>query len=155
MHLERSLSYPWVKWILSKFDLTHILEPTFACMIYFSTSKFCPLQLLCILSSEIFKQCYAAAKPVILEPVMLVELKVPMEFQGTVAGDINKWVFSYFTEILDLFFFSFLFCFLVNQNIWVNPTIFYWKCYCSHLIGGKVLLLEMTRREMTLLLLPM
>ncbi|XP_024453981.1 elongation factor G-1, mitochondrial isoform X2 [Populus trichocarpa] len=37
-----------------------------------------------------FRQCYAAAKPVILEPVMLVELKVPTEFQGTVAGDINK-----------------------------------------------------------------
>lgn len=36
------------------------------------------------------KQCYTAAKPVILEPVMLVELKVPTEFQGTVAGDINK-----------------------------------------------------------------
>ncbi|KAL5794933.1 hypothetical protein ACOSP7_003527 [Xanthoceras sorbifolium] len=37
-----------------------------------------------------FRQCYAAAKPVILEPVMVVELKVPTEFQGTVAGDINK-----------------------------------------------------------------
>ncbi|XP_024032543.1 elongation factor G-2, mitochondrial [Morus notabilis] len=37
-----------------------------------------------------FRKCYAAAKPVILEPIMLVELKVPTEFQGTVAGDINK-----------------------------------------------------------------
>ncbi|KAL3743761.1 hypothetical protein ACJRO7_018947 [Eucalyptus globulus] len=37
-----------------------------------------------------FRQCYSAAKPVILEPIMLVELKVPTEFQGTVAGDINK-----------------------------------------------------------------
>ncbi|XP_077251338.1 elongation factor G, mitochondrial-like isoform X1 [Tasmannia lanceolata] len=37
-----------------------------------------------------FRQCYAAAKPVILEPTMLVELKVPTEFQGTVTGDINK-----------------------------------------------------------------
>lgn len=36
------------------------------------------------------EQCYAAARPVILEPVMFVELKVPMEFQGAVAGDINK-----------------------------------------------------------------
>lgn len=37
-------------------------------------------------------QCYAAAKPVIMEPVMLVELKFPTEFQGTVTGDINKLV---------------------------------------------------------------
>lgn len=38
------------------------------------------------------EQCYAAAKPIILEPVMKVELKVPTEFQGTVTGDINKCV---------------------------------------------------------------
>ncbi|XP_065873260.1 elongation factor G-2, mitochondrial isoform X1 [Euphorbia lathyris] len=37
-----------------------------------------------------FRQCYTAAKPTILEPIMLVELKVPTEFQGTVAGDLNK-----------------------------------------------------------------
>ncbi|XVF73478.1 hypothetical protein PTKIN_Ptkin12aG0204300 [Pterospermum kingtungense] len=37
-----------------------------------------------------FRQCYNAARPVILEPIMLVELKVPTEVQGTVAGDINK-----------------------------------------------------------------
>ncbi|KAG1334998.1 elongation factor G, mitochondrial [Cocos nucifera] len=37
-----------------------------------------------------FRQCYAAAKPVIMEPVMKVELKAPTEFQGTVTGDINK-----------------------------------------------------------------
>ncbi|MQL81474.1 hypothetical protein Taro_013921 [Colocasia esculenta] len=37
-----------------------------------------------------FRQCYTSAKPVILEPVMLVELKVPTEFQGSVTGDINK-----------------------------------------------------------------
>lgn len=37
-----------------------------------------------------FRQCYTAAKPVILEPVMTVELKVPTEFQGTVTGDLNK-----------------------------------------------------------------
>jgi elongation factor G len=36
------------------------------------------------------QQCYAASRPVILEPVMLVELKVPTEFQGAVAGDLNK-----------------------------------------------------------------
>lgn len=39
------------------------------------------------------EQCYTAARPVILEPVMLVELKAPIEFQGTVTGDINKYVF--------------------------------------------------------------
>lgn len=37
-----------------------------------------------------FRQCYAASRPVILEPFMLVEMKVPTEFQGVVAGDINK-----------------------------------------------------------------
>ncbi|KAD3069240.1 hypothetical protein R6Q59_016716 [Mikania micrantha] len=37
-----------------------------------------------------FRQCYAKCKPVILEPVMSVELKVPTEFQGTVAGDLNR-----------------------------------------------------------------
>lgn len=37
-----------------------------------------------------FRQCYTAARPVILEPIMLVELKAPTEFQGTVTGDINK-----------------------------------------------------------------
>ncbi|KAK1400693.1 Elongation factor G, mitochondrial [Heracleum sosnowskyi] len=37
-----------------------------------------------------FRQCYTAARPVILEPVMLVELKVPTEYQGTVTGDLNK-----------------------------------------------------------------
>ncbi|KAL4392921.1 hypothetical protein AHAS_Ahas02G0000300 [Arachis hypogaea] len=37
-----------------------------------------------------FIQCYTASRPFILEPVMLVELKVPTEFQGAFAGDINK-----------------------------------------------------------------
>ncbi|TVU10649.1 hypothetical protein EJB05_44193 [Eragrostis curvula] len=37
-----------------------------------------------------FRQCYVAARPVILEPVMKVELKFPTEFQGTVTGDMNK-----------------------------------------------------------------
>ncbi|KAI4320558.1 hypothetical protein MLD38_034026 [Melastoma candidum] len=37
-----------------------------------------------------FRQCYSAARPVTLEPIMLVDLKVPTEFQGSVAGDINK-----------------------------------------------------------------
>lgn len=37
-----------------------------------------------------FRQCYEAAGPVILEPVMTVEVKAPVEFQGTVIGNINK-----------------------------------------------------------------
>ncbi|XP_057533810.1 elongation factor G-1, mitochondrial [Amaranthus tricolor] len=37
-----------------------------------------------------FRQCYTKAKPVVLEPIMLVEVKVPTEFQGSVTGDINK-----------------------------------------------------------------
>ncbi|KAF7150583.1 hypothetical protein RHSIM_Rhsim02G0217200 [Rhododendron simsii] len=37
-----------------------------------------------------FRKCYPEARPVILEPIMLVELKAPTEFQGTVTGDINK-----------------------------------------------------------------
>lgn len=37
-----------------------------------------------------FRQCYAAARPTILEPIMCVELKAPVEFQGSVTGDLNK-----------------------------------------------------------------
>lgn len=37
-----------------------------------------------------FRQCYAKAKPVVLEPIMLVEVKIPTEFQGSVMGDLNK-----------------------------------------------------------------
>lgn len=37
-----------------------------------------------------FRQCYAAAKPTILEPIMDVELKAPVEFQGSITGDLNK-----------------------------------------------------------------
>ena len=44
------------------------------------------------LNIDFIMQCYTNAKPVILEPVMLVELKVPTEFQGSVTGDINKYV---------------------------------------------------------------
>jgi len=37
-----------------------------------------------------FRQAYAAASPLILEPVMKVEITVPSEFQGTVMGDLNR-----------------------------------------------------------------
>lgn len=37
-----------------------------------------------------FRQCYAGANPTILEPIMNVELKAPVEFQGSVTGDLNK-----------------------------------------------------------------
>eukprot|EP00898_Chlorokybus_atmophyticus_P000869 jgi/Chlat1/1783/Chrsp134S02095 len=37
-----------------------------------------------------FRQAYNSAKPVILEPVMDVEIKAPQEFQGTIIGNINR-----------------------------------------------------------------
>ena len=35
-----------------------------------------------------FRQVVREAKPVLLEPIMKVEIEVPTEFQGSVAGDI-------------------------------------------------------------------
>lgn len=37
-----------------------------------------------------FRQAYSGASPVILEPIMRVDVVVPSEFQGSVIGDINK-----------------------------------------------------------------
>ncbi len=37
-----------------------------------------------------FREGYQAAKPVILEPVMKVEIQAPEEFQGSVVGQINQ-----------------------------------------------------------------
>eukprot|EP00850_Spirogloea_muscicola_P020862 SM000229S07498 [mRNA] locus=s229:46209:53419:+ [translate_table: standard] len=37
-----------------------------------------------------FRQCYMAARPVILEPIMSVEIKAPVEFQGAVVGNVNR-----------------------------------------------------------------
>ena len=39
---------------------------------------------------QAFKQAYAAAKPVILEPVMKVEVETPTEFQGSVLGNVSQ-----------------------------------------------------------------
>lgn len=37
-----------------------------------------------------FRETYSSAKPVILEPVMRVEVETPEEFQGNVIGGLNK-----------------------------------------------------------------
>jgi elongation factor G len=37
-----------------------------------------------------FREAYMAAKPTILEPIMLVEIQFPEEFQGAVMGQINQ-----------------------------------------------------------------
>jgi len=37
-----------------------------------------------------FREAYAAAKPVILEPMMKVEVTAPEEFQGSVVGQLNQ-----------------------------------------------------------------
>jgi elongation factor G len=37
-----------------------------------------------------FREGYAEAKPVILETIMKVEVEAPVEFQGTVVGQVNQ-----------------------------------------------------------------
>jgi elongation factor G len=37
-----------------------------------------------------FKEAFAKAKPVVMEPVMTVEIVAPVEFQGNVIGAINQ-----------------------------------------------------------------
>ncbi len=37
-----------------------------------------------------FKEAFLAAKPVLLEPIMKVEVEVPTEFQGQVTGDLSS-----------------------------------------------------------------
>jgi len=37
-----------------------------------------------------FKQAYAKANPVVLEPCMSVQIEIPEEFQGTVVGEITR-----------------------------------------------------------------
>ncbi|RYZ05200.1 MAG: elongation factor G [Myxococcales bacterium] len=37
-----------------------------------------------------FREAYAGAKPTILEPIMKVEIEAPIEFQGSVVGQVNQ-----------------------------------------------------------------
>ena len=37
-----------------------------------------------------FRQAFSAAAPVVLEPHMLVEVRAPVEYQGTLMGDLNR-----------------------------------------------------------------
>jgi elongation factor G len=37
-----------------------------------------------------FREAYAGAKPTILEPIMKVEISAPVEFQGSVVGQVNQ-----------------------------------------------------------------
>jgi elongation factor G len=37
-----------------------------------------------------FKQAFLASRPVVLEPIMRVEVETPMEFQGAVQGDLSS-----------------------------------------------------------------
>ena len=39
---------------------------------------------------EGFKQAFMRSKPVLLEPVMSVEVETPLQFQGTIVGDLNS-----------------------------------------------------------------
>ncbi len=43
-----------------------------------------------IASLYAFREAYEKAKPVVLEPVMKVQVQVPEEFQGTIVGQINQ-----------------------------------------------------------------
>lgn len=43
-----------------------------------------------IASKNAFKQAFLASNPVILEPIMKVEVETPNEFQGTVQGDLSS-----------------------------------------------------------------
>ena len=41
-----------------------------------------------IAARQAFKEVFLASKPVLLEPIMRVEVETPIEFQGPVQGDL-------------------------------------------------------------------
>ena len=43
-----------------------------------------------IASRAAFKEAFLASKPVLLEPIMRVEVETPSDFQGTVQGDLSS-----------------------------------------------------------------
>ncbi len=43
-----------------------------------------------ICAVEAFKQAFRRAKPCLLEPIMAVEVEAPLEFQGSLIGDLNS-----------------------------------------------------------------
>lgn len=43
-----------------------------------------------VAARQAFKQAFAKAGPIILEPIMLVEVETPSEFMGTVQGDLSS-----------------------------------------------------------------
>lgn len=43
-----------------------------------------------IASMAAFRECFPNAKPMILEPIMKLEVACPEEFQGTVTGQLNQ-----------------------------------------------------------------
>jgi elongation factor G len=43
-----------------------------------------------IAASMAFKKCFMAANPILLEPVVLAQIRVPEEYMGDIMGDMNK-----------------------------------------------------------------
>lgn len=43
-----------------------------------------------IAARQAFKEAFLASKPVLLEPIMKVEVETPMDFQGSVQGDLSS-----------------------------------------------------------------